>query len=56
VLELMFPRQIATQETLDTVNAWLTSTSANPAAQRYVREGCADLQRALTAQAKDAPA
>ncbi|HET7358069.1 MAG TPA: aminopeptidase N [Nocardioidaceae bacterium] len=56
VLELMFPRQIATQETLHTVHAWLASTNANPAAQRYVREGCADLERALAAQAKDAPA
>ena len=56
VLELMFPRQLATQKTLDTVNAWLTSSSANPAAKRYVREGCADIERALAAQAKDAPA
>ena len=44
----------ATQETLDAVGAWLKSSDANPAAQRYVREGYADLERALAAQAKDA--
>ena len=53
-LELTFPRAIPTQETLDAVTAWLDSTQANPAAVRYVREGQADLVRALAAQAKDA--
>ena len=54
ILQFMFPRALATQDTLDRVNAWLRSSSANPAAQRYVREGAADLERALAAQAKDA--
>jgi aminopeptidase N len=53
-LSYLFPRAIPTQETLDTVNAWLESSDANPAAKRYVREGCADIERALAAQAKDA--
>ena len=53
-LSYLFPRAIATQETLDTVNAWLESSEANPAAKRYVREGCADIERALSAQARDA--
>ncbi|MCX6395516.1 MAG: aminopeptidase N [Propionibacteriales bacterium] len=53
-LELTFPRAIPTQATLDAVTAWLESTQANPAAVRYVREGQADLARALAAQAKDA--
>ena len=54
VLVNLFPRAIATQETLDTVNAWLGSSDANPAAKRYVREGCADIERALSAQVRDA--
>ncbi|HET9860185.1 MAG TPA: aminopeptidase N [Nocardioidaceae bacterium] len=54
VLEALFPRTLTTRETLDTVNAWLASSDANPAAKRYVREGAADIERALAAQAKDA--
>jgi aminopeptidase N len=38
----------------DKVDAWLKSTTANPAAKRYVSEGRADLERALLAQALDA--
>ena len=53
-LELTFPRAIPTQETLDAVTTWLDGTHANPAAVRYVKEGQADLIRALAAQAKDA--
>ena len=53
-LEAMFPRALATQETLDRVTAWLETTTANPAALRYVKEGRADLERALKAQARDA--
>lgn len=53
-LELTFPRAIPTQATLDAVTRWLDGTKANPAAVRYVREGQADLVRALAAQAKDA--
>ncbi|HEX6247528.1 MAG TPA: aminopeptidase N, partial [Nocardioidaceae bacterium] len=54
VLEWMFPRTLVSAETLDTVDAWLESSDANPAAKRYVREGRADIARALDAQAKDA--
>jgi aminopeptidase N len=50
----LFPRELATPQTLRQVDAWLESTDANPAAQRYVREGRADLARALAAQARDA--
>jgi aminopeptidase N len=53
ILENMFPRALPTQDTLDKVTRWLEATTANPAAQRYVREGQADLIRALAAQAKD---
>ncbi|QWF23654.1 aminopeptidase N [Nocardioides sp. LMS-CY] len=53
-LEFIFPRQLASQELLDRVDAWLESSSANPAAKRYVNEGRADVARALAAQAKDA--
>ncbi len=53
-LVALFPRAIATQRTLDAVDAWLGSTDANAAAKRYVREGRADVERALAAQAKDA--
>ena len=54
VLQFMFPRALVTQETLDRVNSWLASATANPAALRYVREGASDLGRALAAQARDA--
>jgi aminopeptidase N len=54
-LEYMFPRALTSQETLDRVDAWLESSPANPAAKRYVREGRADIVRALKARAFDAP-
>ncbi|HEX4976679.1 MAG TPA: aminopeptidase N, partial [Nocardioides sp.] len=54
-LEYMFPRALTSEETLRTVDAWLESSPANPAAKRYVREGRADIARALKAQAFDAP-
>jgi aminopeptidase N len=50
----MFPRTLISTETLDTVDAWLESSDANPAAKRYVREGRDDVARALAAQARDA--
>ncbi len=53
-LEFMFPKQLASQELLDRVDAWLEASPANPAAKRYVREGRADVARALAAQARDA--
>ena len=54
VLEWLFPRAIPTQRTLEAVDAWLRTSQANPAAKRYVREGRADIERALAAQARDA--
>jgi len=52
-LEFIFPKQLASQELLDRVDAWLETSPANPAAKRYVREGRDDVARALRAQAKD---
>ncbi len=54
VLEYMFPKQLASQELLDRVDSWLETSGANPAAKRYVREGRADVARALAAQDRDA--
>ena len=54
VLGHMFPRELATQDTLDTTDAWLASTEANPAARRLVSEGRDDVARALDAQRCDA--
>ncbi|MGI8994300.1 MAG: aminopeptidase N [Nocardioidaceae bacterium] len=54
VLSYMFPREVATQQTLDTTDAWLASSSANPAARRLVGEGRDDVARALEAQRRDA--
>jgi len=53
-LEFIFPRQLASEELLARVDDWLETSPANPAAKRYVREGRADVARALAAQAKDA--
>jgi aminopeptidase N len=54
-LELCFPRANPSAETLAKVDAWLEkSADVNPAALRYVREGRADLARALAAQERDA--
>ena len=50
-LVYLFPLANPSQATLDKVDAWLASTSANPAAVRYVSEGRDDLARALRAQA-----
>ena len=55
-LEYIFPRPLARPELLDRVDAWLASSTANPAAKRYVHEGRDDVARALAAQAKDAQA
>ena len=54
VLVGLFPRLLATQETVDKVQAWLDTTQAVPAVRRLVLEGLADLQRSLRAQARDA--
>jgi len=47
----LFPLANPSQTTLDKVDAWLASNTANPAAKRYVSEGRDDLARALRAQA-----
>ncbi len=46
----LFPLANPAQSTLDKVDAWLASTSAEAAATRYVGEGRDDLARALRAQ------
>jgi aminopeptidase N len=53
-LEFLFPKPLASPDLLARVDEWLDSSSANPAAKRYVREGRDDVARALKAQAKDA--
>lgn len=53
-LEYMFPMPLLSGETLARLDAWLAASPANPAAKRYVREGRADMARALAAQARDA--
>jgi len=53
-LNFLFPRPLASPELLATVDAWLETTTADPAAVRYVNEGRADVARYLAAQAKDA--
>ncbi|MDP3894033.1 ERAP1-like C-terminal domain-containing protein, partial [Nocardioides sp.] len=53
-LEYMFLMPLVSTETLARVDEWLETSSANPAAKRYVREGRADMARALAAQARDA--
>ena len=55
-LEYMFLRPLTSAATLARLDAWLEASEANPAAKRYVREGRADMARALAAQAKDAAA
>ncbi len=52
-LEFMFPMPLASPESAARVEEWLRSSSANPSAKRYVREGLADMHRALAAQARD---
>ncbi len=53
-LEYMFLRPLTSAATLARLDEWLETSEANPAAKRYVREGRADMARALAAQAKDA--
>ncbi len=54
VLEYIFPKPLASPQLLEKVDAWLESSPAEPAAKRYVREGRAEVARALAAQARDA--
>jgi len=56
VLEGSFPLPLGSPETIARVDRWLEESKANPAAKRYVREGRADLSRALAGQARDAQA
>ena len=53
-LNFIFPRPLASPELLERVDAWLETTTADPAAVRFVKEGRADVARYLAAQAKDA--
>jgi aminopeptidase N len=50
----VFPLPLGSQELIDRVDRWLEESPATPAAKRYVREGRADVVRALAAQARDA--
>ncbi|HSK26357.1 MAG TPA: aminopeptidase N [Jiangellales bacterium] len=49
----LFPRVLADEATADRVRGWLDGTDVPPALRRLVREGLADLERALRAQACD---
>ena len=40
-LEYMFPRALTSPETLERVEQWLATSSANPSAKRYVPRGAA---------------
>jgi aminopeptidase N len=53
VLEYAFPLPLGTPELVERVDRWLEESPATSAAKRYVREGRADVVRALAAQAKD---
>ncbi|MGH3423566.1 MAG: aminopeptidase N [Nocardioidaceae bacterium] len=54
ILMTLFPRANPSRETLQRVDAWLSTTQADPSTKRYVAEGRDDLARALHAQARDA--
>ena len=55
-LEGAFPQPLGSEEMVARLDRWLEESPANPAAKRYVREGRADLIRALATQARDAQA
>ncbi|MCL8025542.1 aminopeptidase N [Nocardioides bruguierae] len=55
-LNYAFPTVLASPALAERVESWLATTSAPTPAQRYVREGLADVQRALAAQERDARA
>ena len=54
LLEDAFPLPLGSPELVERLDRWLDESPANPAAKRYVREGRADVVRALAAQARDA--
>jgi aminopeptidase N len=53
-LGYLFPTPLASPALVEQVESWLATTDAPVPAQRYVREGLADAQRALAAQECDA--
>ncbi len=55
-LEGAFPVPMGSPALVERLDRWLDESPANPAAKRYVREGRADVVRALAAQEKDAQA
>ncbi|WP_110182398.1 aminopeptidase N [Nocardioides solisilvae] len=54
VLEYGFPKALASPALAARVEAWLEGATAPKGALRYVREGLADVRRALAAQQRDA--
>ncbi len=52
-LEGAFPMPLGSPALVERLDRWLDESPANPAAKRYVREGRADVVRALAAQARD---
>jgi aminopeptidase N len=54
LLEGVFPLPMGSPELIDRIDRWLEESPATPAAKRYVREGRADIVRALAAQQRDA--
>jgi aminopeptidase N len=55
-LEHIFPKVLASPALLERVDAFLATSTAGPGALRYVREGRAEVARALAAQQRDAAA
>jgi aminopeptidase N len=55
-LESMFPRVLTSPETLERLDGWLATTSADVITRRFVGEVRDDVARALACQAADAPA
>jgi aminopeptidase N len=53
LLKDAFPLPLGTPQLIDRIDRWLEESPANPAAKRYVREGRADVLRALRAQERD---
>jgi aminopeptidase N len=54
LLEDAFPLPLGSPELVARVDRWLDESPATAAAKRFVREGRADVVRALAAQARDA--
>ncbi|WP_122816957.1 aminopeptidase N [Nocardioides pantholopis] len=56
VLEYGFPKPLGSAAVLERLDEWLASSTASRGATRFVREGRADVARALAAQERDARA